>query len=69
MLVDFLHEEKDNFEWKPFDMRGIPREVAEHSLWVNPSSKPVKQRLRHLDVENCRAIRKEASKLLAARFI
>jgi len=30
-------------------MRGIPREVAEHSLEIRPGSKPVKQRLRRFD--------------------
>jgi hypothetical protein len=66
MLVNFLREEKDIFAWKPSDMRGIMREVAEHSLWINPISKPVKQRLCHFDKEKRRAIREEIGKLLAA---
>ena len=50
-------------------MSGIPREVAEHTLKIHPSSKPVKQRLRRFDEEKRRAIGKEIAKLLAAGFI
>jgi hypothetical protein len=32
MLVDFLKSNLDVFAWKPFDMKGIPREVVEHKL-------------------------------------
>jgi hypothetical protein len=31
----------DVFAWKPFDMKGIPREVAEHKLNIKPGSKLV----------------------------
>ena len=37
-------------------MPGIPREVAEHSLNIRPTTKPVSQRLRHFDEEKHRAI-------------
>ena len=59
----------DIFAWKPSDMPGIPREVAEHSLNIRPGSKPVKQRLRRFDEEKRRVIGEEISKLLAAGFI
>jgi hypothetical protein len=32
----------DVFAWKPSDMKGIPREVAEHKLNIKPGSKLVK---------------------------
>ena len=66
MLVDFLHANADIFVWSPSDMPGIPREVAEHSLDIRPSSKPVKQRLRRFDELKRRAIGEELQKLLAA---
>ncbi|WVZ76322.1 hypothetical protein U9M48_024306 [Paspalum notatum var. saurae] len=34
------------FAWKPADMPGVPRELAEHQLKVFPNAKPIKQRLR-----------------------
>jgi hypothetical protein len=55
--------------WKPSDMLGIPREVAEHALKIRPGSEPVKQHLDHFDEEKRRAIGEEIMKLLATRFI
>ena len=57
------------FAWKPFDMPGIPWEVAEHALRLIPSSKPAKQRLCLFDDERRMAIDEEATKLLVAGFI
>ena len=50
-------------------MLGIPREVTEHALKIQPSSKLVKQCLHHFDEGKHRAIGKEIAKLLAAGFI
>jgi hypothetical protein len=50
-------------------MRGIPREVIEHSLWAKPGSKLVKQQLHHFDKEKHRAIVEEVGKLPMIRFI
>jgi hypothetical protein len=50
-------------------MPGILREVAEHSLDIQPNSKPVKQRLRRFDELKRRVIGKEVHKLLVAGFI
>ena len=69
MLIDFLRDNKDIFAWKPSNMPGIPREVAEHTLQILLGSKPVKQRLRRFDEEKRRAIGEEIAKLLAAGFI
>ena len=69
MLVDFLHDNKDIFAWKPSDMPGIPREVIEHTLKILLGSKLVKQRLCRFDEEKRRAIGEEIAKLLATGFI
>ena len=50
-------------------MTGVPRELAEHSLNINPGAKPVKQALRCFGDEKRRAIGKEIAKLLKAKFI
>ena len=50
-------------------MPGVPKELIEHSLNVNPTATPKKQRLRRFSVEKREAIKKELAKLLAARFI
>ena len=69
MLVDFLCGNKDIFVWKPSDMPGIPREVAEHPLKIHLGFKSVKQHLHRFDEEKCRAIGEEIAKLSAAGFI
>jgi len=50
-------------------MSGIPREVAEHSLEIRASSKPVKQRLCRFNEEKRKIIGEEVHKLLMAGFI
>jgi hypothetical protein len=50
-------------------MPGIPREVIEHHLKINPDAKPVSQKPRRQSVERHDFIRKEVRKLLDAGFI
>jgi hypothetical protein len=50
-------------------MPGIPRDVAEHSLDIRASARPVKQNLHRFDEEKRRAIGEEVRKLMAAGFI
>lgn len=50
-------------------MLGVPREFAEHHLYVRPDAKPVRQPLRRLSEEKRRTIGEEIARLLAAGFI
>ena len=50
-------------------MPGVPKELIEHALKVDPKTTPKKQRLRHFSPDKREAIKKELAKLLAARFI
>ena len=50
-------------------MPSVPRELAEHKLDLNLSSKPIKQCLRRFSPDKKEAIKKEITKLLVARFI
>jgi hypothetical protein len=50
-------------------MPGVSRELAEHRLDLNPGSKPVKQCPRRFSPDKKAMIKKEITKLLAARFI
>jgi hypothetical protein len=50
-------------------MPGVPRELAEHSLDVSKTVKPVKQKLRRFAKDRKEVIRIEVLKLLAAVFI
>jgi hypothetical protein len=50
-------------------MSGIPREVIEHKLGIDPAFKPIKQKERRYTLERHEAIQLEVNKLLKARFI
>jgi hypothetical protein len=50
-------------------MLGVPRELTEHRLCVDPKMKPVKEHLCHSSEEKCKAIGEEITRLLAAEFI
>lgn len=69
MLISFLRANRDVFAWKPADMPGVPKELIEHSLNINPKATPKKQHLRRFLADKREAIKKEIAKLLAAGFI
>ena len=50
-------------------MPGVSRELAEHTLNIDPKFKPVKQFLRRFNEERRKAIGEEVARLLAAGFI
>jgi hypothetical protein len=50
-------------------MPGIPRELAEHALNVNPDAKPVKQTLRRFSEPKRKAMSTEVHRLAKAGFI
>jgi hypothetical protein len=50
-------------------MPGIPREVIEHKLGIDPAFKPIKQKERRYTPERRETIRIEVNKLLEAGFI
>jgi hypothetical protein len=47
-LLRFLFNNKDVFAWTANDLCGVHRDVIEHSLNVDPSFRPRKQRLRKM---------------------
>ena len=50
-------------------MPGVPRELTEHKLNIDPKFKPVRQFLRCFSEERRKAIGEEVARLLAAGFI
>ncbi|GKA55189.1 reverse transcriptase domain-containing protein [Tanacetum coccineum] len=54
------------FAWKPADMTGIPRHVAEHLLNVREGSLPIRQKKRGQAPERIKAIQEEVEKLVDA---
>jgi hypothetical protein len=50
-------------------MLGVPRELVEQALNVDPKARPVKQPLQRFDEPKCKAIATELHRLKNARFI
>jgi hypothetical protein len=50
-------------------MFGIPRELIEHKLGIDPAFKPIKQKVRRYTAERHETIWLEVNKLLEVRFI
>jgi hypothetical protein len=69
VLITFLWGNLNVFAWKISDMSGIPREVIEHKLSIDPSYKPVKQKERRYKPERHEIIGQEVNKLLEIGFI
>jgi hypothetical protein len=69
MLVTFLWANLNVFIWQISDMPGIPREVIEHKLSIDPAFNPIKQKERRYTPKMCKTIRLEVNKLLEAGFI
>jgi hypothetical protein len=50
-------------------MPGLPRELIEHELHIDPKAKPIKQRLRHFAQYKKEVIKREITRSLDADFI
>jgi hypothetical protein len=68
-LISCLSRNKDVFAWSALDLVGVSRTVIEHSLAIDPSVRPKKQRLRKMFDEKTEAAKAEVHFLLEANFI
>jgi hypothetical protein len=68
-LLRFLFNNKDVFAWSANDLCGVNRDVIEHSLNVDPSFRPRKQRLRKMSEDKAEGARNEVKRLFSAGVI
>jgi hypothetical protein len=68
-LLRFLFNNKDVFAWTTNDLYGVNRHVIEHSLNVDPSFRPRKQRLWKMSDDKTEGERNEVKRLLNAGVI
>ena len=68
-IISFLKDNLDVFTWSHEDMLGIPTDIIQHHLNVDPERKPVQQRRRVFAPERNKVVMDEVNKLLAANFI
>ncbi|GJR88544.1 reverse transcriptase domain-containing protein [Tanacetum coccineum] len=65
-LCALLKQNLDIFAWKPADMTGVPRNIAEHCLNIREGYSPVRQKKRGQAPERNKAIQEEVTKLVDA---
>jgi hypothetical protein len=68
-LLKFLFNNRDVFAWSANDLCGVNRDVIEHSLNVDPTIRPRKQKLRKMSHDKAEGARNEVKRLLSARVI
>jgi hypothetical protein len=68
-LLRFLFNNKDVFAWTTNDLYGVNRDIIEHSLNVDSSFRPRKQRLRKMSDDKAKGAWNEVKRLLSARVI
>jgi hypothetical protein len=68
-LIKFLQENRDIFAWKPANMSGVPWELIEHELHLDPKAKPIKQWLCCFAQDKKDVIKREIARLLDTGFI
>jgi hypothetical protein len=69
ILLRFLFNNKDVFAWIANNLCGFNRDVIEHSLNVDPSFRPRKQRLWKMSKDKAEGARNEVKRLLSAGVI
>nr|GEX43897.1 reverse transcriptase domain-containing protein [Tanacetum cinerariifolium] len=65
-LCGLLQRNLDIFAWKPVDMTGIPRHIAEHRLNVWEGCPSIRQKKRGQTADKNQAIQEEVEKLVGA---
>jgi hypothetical protein len=68
-LLRFLFNNKDVFAWTANDLCGVNRDVNEHSLNVDPSFRPRKQRFQKMSDDKAEGARNEVKRLLSVGVI
>ncbi len=68
-MDQLLSNSQDIFAWSARDLKGVPPEIAMHSLNIDPHVQPVTQRRRKMSPEKAKAAGVEVRKLLEAGFI
>jgi hypothetical protein len=68
-LISCLSRNKDVFAWSALNLVGVSRSIIDHSLGIDPSMRPKKQRLRKMSDEKTEAAKAEVHHLVEANFI
>jgi hypothetical protein len=64
-----LFNNKDVFAWSANDLCGVNRDAIKHSLNVDPTIRPRKQKIQKMSDDKVEGARNEVKRLLSARVI
>ena len=65
----FFMSEKDAFAWTYKDLKGIPPDVCQHHIVLEPNVKPVIQRQYRMNLQCSLMVKEKIDKLLECKFI
>jgi hypothetical protein len=68
-LHSFVEKNSDVFTWQTSDLTAVSRDIIEHKLQVNPSTRTRKQKLRKMLDEKVAIAKVVVQRLLGAGFI
>ena len=68
-LIETLAKNKDVFAWLASDLKGVSRDIIQHSLDINPKMKLKKQRQRKMSEDRILAVKVKVQRLLDANVI
>ncbi|GKC46015.1 reverse transcriptase domain-containing protein, partial [Tanacetum coccineum] len=68
-LYNMLKYNLDIFSWKPADMTGVLRSIAEHRLNIREGCQPIRQKRRGQAPDRNKAIQEEVAKLVEAEIM
>ncbi|GJZ15591.1 reverse transcriptase domain-containing protein [Tanacetum coccineum] len=68
-LCYLLKDNLDIFSWKPADMTGVPRSIAEHRLNIREGCQSIRQKRRGQAPDRNKAIQEEVTKLVEAKIM
>ncbi|GJX22672.1 reverse transcriptase domain-containing protein [Tanacetum coccineum] len=68
-LCSLLKQNLDIFAWKPANMTGVPRNIAEHRLNIREGYSPVRQKKKGQAPERNKVIQEEVENLVEARIM
>ena len=68
-LIKIIAKNKDVFTWSAFDLKGVSRDIIQHSLDINPRIKPKQQRQRKMSEERILGAKAKVQRLLNTNVI
>jgi hypothetical protein len=68
-LIETLAKNKDVFAWSASDLKGVSKNIIQHTHDINPKIKPRKQRQRKMSKDRVLAVKAKVQRLLDANVI